>query len=276
MTITPESWLTRHPFLEPIARLEETVDKLVGALPQPRLADPPFEKYKRDFESGVALLQSPSVGPELLAGAVESFELLALSLIKAPIPEALASKAREVYDYLHQAPEMAKQALAAIVADNEQASKLPHLGTARYIAWTAIAHALSPTISAFDTWREHALWPQGYCPTCGNKPLLSLLAQQGEGRRRSLVCSLCKTRWNVRRLGCPHCGTEDGEKLGIFELEYEPNLRLEVCDTCRGYLKTWAGEVEAAPFFSDWATLHLDAMAAERGYQRVGASLYEI
>jgi formate dehydrogenase maturation protein FdhE len=55
----------------------------------------------------------------------------------------------------------------------------------------------------------------------------------------------------------------------------EPGLRLEICNACKGYLKTWSG-AEDAPFFSDWATLHLDAMAAERGYLRLGASLYEL
>jgi FdhE protein len=80
----------------------------------------------------------------------------------------------------------------------------------------------------------------------------------------------------VKRLGCPHCGNEDEETLQIFELAEQTELRLEVCNLCRGYLKTWVGNSEAPLYFSDWATLHLDATAAQRGYVRLGHSLYEI
>jgi FdhE protein len=275
MTISLQTWLLCHPFLEPIARLEATVDELLEARPRTAFVVPAFDQHKTDFESGIALLRSPPLANALLAPSAGSFEALAWALSKASIPASLAEKARELYDYLHQAPERSLQAVNSIVTQDKDASKLPHLGTARYIAWRALAYELVPTFAAFNTWREKAAWLYGYCPTCGAKPLLSRLTEQGDGKQRSLVCSLCATHWKVRRLGCPHCGNEEEESLEIFELEEQPELRLEVCNLCRGYLKTWVGELASAPFFSDWSTLHLDAMAAERHYVRLGASLYE-
>jgi FdhE protein len=275
--MTHKVWLARHTFLEPIARLETTVEEVIKALPERGFIETNFEPYSADFREGVALLRSETLGRKLLLQSAGTFEHFALALSKAPIHEALASKVRELYEHIHKTPGQIDQALVSIATEAEQASSLPHLGTARYIAWTALAHALAPTIAAFDAWKENATWSHGYCPVCGNAPLLSVLTEQEAGRQRSLVCGLCKVQWKVKRLGCPHCATEDEDKLAILELADEPDLRLEVCNGCKGYLKTWAGEGKVAPpYFSDWATLHLDAMATERGYLRLGASLYEL
>ena len=277
MTMTLKEWLTRHPFLEPIARLEATVEEVLKVLVEEQFVETNFEPYAADFDEGIALLMSAAVGPKLLLQSARTVDSFTLALSKAPIRDALASKVRELYEYIHKTPGQSDPVLVSIATEGEQASGLPHPGTARYIAWTALAHALAPTIAAFDAWKEDASWLHGYCPVCGNTPLLSLLTEKEAGRQRSLVCGLCKSQWKVKRLGCPHCGTEDEDKLGILELADEPNLRLEVCNGCKGYLKTWAGEGKVAPpFFSDWATLHLDAIAVERGYLRLGASLYDL
>ncbi|HOX44883.1 MAG TPA: formate dehydrogenase accessory protein FdhE [Myxococcota bacterium] len=264
-----EAWLERHPFLEPIAHLEATVHECLRRLPQPGPTETDFEPYRAEFEAGVPLLGSQSAGPKLLAEAAGTFAALGESLARAALPEPLAGKLRALHEHIRKA-----EVLSAIALEREDAASLPHSGTARYLAWKALAHALGPTIESFAAWREGRLWPPDHCPTCGAKPALSLLTKQAEGRRRSLACGLCGTRWPVRRLGCPHCGSTDEAQLAIFELEDEPELRLEVCDLCKGYVKTWSGD--EAPFFTDWSTLHLDAMARDRGYQRLGASLYEL
>jgi FdhE protein len=276
MAMNLNAWLGGHPFLEPIARLEATVEEVIKALPEQKFVETNFEPYAADFSAGIALLESAAVGRELLHRSAGTFDRFALALSKAPIPDALASKARELCEYLHKTPEQSERTLVSIATEAKEASDVPHLGTARYIAWTALAYALSPTIAAFDAWKENAAWPHGYCPACGNSPSLSVLTEKDAGRQRSLVCGLCKAQWKVKRLGCPHCGTEDEDKLSILELEDEPNLRLEVCNGCKGYVKTWAGEAKVASYFADWATLHLDAVAAERGYLRLGSSLYEL
>jgi FdhE protein len=62
----------------------------------------------------------------------------------------------------------------------------------------------------------------------------------------------------------------------VLEVQDEPGLRLDVCEACKGYVKTYDGEGREALLLADWPTLHLDVIARERGYVRHGASLYEL
>jgi FdhE protein len=105
---------------------------------------------------------------------------------------------------------------------------------------------------------------------------MAQLVEREAGRERQLVCGCCATRWSYRRLGCPYCGNEAAERLALLELEGPAGLRLDVCESCKGYLKTYTGQGEEALFLADWPTLVLDAMAGERGYTRRGASLFEL
>lgn len=276
MTASLDDWLKRHPLLEPIARLESTMSELVKALPRPALKEVSFDAYAAEYQEGIALLRGKVIGRRLLLASATTFDGLTAALIKAPIPESLAAKTRDLHKHLRRAPESIGDALVSIATGAEEASKLPQPGLARYVAWAAINHALSPAFDAFNGWRQNAEWPRGYCPTCGAAPVLAALTPKDEGRQRSLICAVCGNRWTAPRLGCPHCGSAEAKDLGIFELNAEPELRLDVCNNCKGYLKTWTGPGAIAPYFCDWATLHLDALAAERGYLRLGASLYDL
>ncbi len=91
-----------------------------------------------------------------------------------------------------------------------------------------------------------------------------------------MVCGCCATRWNYRRVGCPYCGEEAADKMALLELQGATGLRLDVCESCKGYVKTYAGQGQEALFLADWPTLLLDAMAGERGYVRRGASLFDL
>ena len=50
---------------------------------------------------------------------------------------------------------------------------------------------------------------QPLCPFCGEKPVAAVLRPEGDGGKRFLLCSLCFTEWEFRRLLCPNCGEED-------------------------------------------------------------------
>jgi FdhE protein len=79
------------------------------------------------------------------------------------------------------------------------------------------------------------------CPLClpqtpGRRP-----AATGDGGKRSLICSLCATEWEYRRIVCPACGEEDVNKLPVYvaeELGHVRHARIEACDTCRHCIKT--------------------------------------
>jgi len=94
------------------------------------------------------------------------------------------------------------------------------------------------------------------------------------GRRRLLSCGCCGTRWQFKRTGCPFCET-DSQRLASVTIEGEPALRIDHCESCGGYLKTYVGQGSESLFLSDWSSLHVDLIAHDRGLKRLAASLYE-
>jgi FdhE protein len=117
-------------------------------------------------------------------------------------------------------------------------------------------------------------WDRGYCPTCGSWPLLGEF--RGLEQTRFLRCGLCASEWEFPRLRCPFCDTADHRRLGYFHAENEEGkYRAATCDVCRGYIKMISSLTPiTAPglFVADLATMHLDLVAAERGYWQSPAS----
>ena len=105
---------------------------------------------------------------------------------------------------------------------------------------------------------------------------MAQLAGSDPGRMRLLSCGRCRTRWRFRRTGCPFCRTEDDHRLAAFSVEGEDRLRIDYCEQCRGYLKTYVGDGGEALWLADWTSLHLDLAARDRGLNRMAASLYEV
>jgi FdhE protein len=94
------------------------------------------------------------------------------------------------------------------------------------------------------------------------------------GRLRFLSCGCCNTRWRYRRTGCPFCENVDDHKLAILSVQGQSGLRIDYCQTCRGYLKTYNGQGEESTLLADWTSLHLDILARDRGLLSLAASLY--
>jgi FdhE protein len=113
------------------------------------------------------------------------------------------------------------------------------------------------------------------CPLCSGAPLAGVLRPQGDGGRRSLICSLCATEWGFRRILCPACGEEEVDKLPVYVAEELPHVRVEACDTCHGYLKTidMTKEGRAVPVVDELAAIPLSLWAAERGYEKLHPNL---
>jgi FdhE protein len=113
------------------------------------------------------------------------------------------------------------------------------------------------------------------CPFCGEKPVVAVLRPEGEGGKRWLVCSLCATEWEFRRLVCPACGEEDHEKLPVYVAEEFPHVRVEACDTCRVYVKAidMTKDGLVLPEVDELASVPLDLWAAGRGYSKLQPNL---
>jgi FdhE protein len=111
----------------------------------------------------------------------------------------------------------------------------------------------------------------GTCPFCGAKPVAGVLRGEGEGGKRSLICSLCATEWQYRRVKCPNCGEDDKEKLPVFLADNPDYIRIEACDACKTYIKcvdvTRNGK--AVPAVDELAAVSMAIWAYEKGYTRV-------
>jgi FdhE protein len=148
-------------------------------------------------------------------------------------------------------------------------------GLLRYLGWTAMAAYLRPVVKAFESWRDEERWLRPYCPTCGSPPAMSQLIGVDPGRLRFLSCGQCRTRWRYNRTACPFCQT-DSQRLAVVAVEGEAHLRIDSCETCRAYLKTYIGQGDESLYLSDWTSLHLDLIAQDRGLERRAASLYDL
>ncbi|MBZ5647685.1 MAG: formate dehydrogenase accessory protein FdhE [Acidobacteriia bacterium] len=115
----------------------------------------------------------------------------------------------------------------------------------------------------------------GTCPVCTGKPMLGVLRPEGEGARRSLVCSFCLTEWDFRRLLCPACGEESERNLPVYTTEGLPHIRVESCDSCRHYLLSvdMSRNGFAVPLVDEIAAAPLDLWAGEKGYQKIAPNL---
>ena len=111
-------------------------------------------------------------------------------------------------------------------------------------------------------------WRKSHCPVCGSLPSMNLL--KGEGGRRYSLCSYCGYQWRIDRLYCAVCGNKEQGSLPYFYSEGEETCRIDLCDKCHHYIKTIdCRNLEASdPSLEDRATLHLDVLAVQKGYQR--------
>jgi FdhE protein len=105
---------------------------------------------------------------------------------------------------------------------------------------------------------------------------MAQLVGSDPGRQRFLSCGCCATRWRYQRTKCPFCESQDDHRISIVTVEGEGGLRIDYCESCRGYLKTYDAEGNEAVMLADWTSIHLDMIARERGLKRLAASLYEL
>lgn len=120
-------------------------------------------------------------------------------------------------------------------------------------------------------------WEHGLCPVCGGAPAVAYM--EGEGGKRYLVCHRCETRWRFARVMCPFCGNKDHENLGFFTVEGgQDNLRVDFCDNCKGYIKTWdvRENENHHPEMEDLITARYDLAAEGEGYRRGAPNIFGI
>ncbi len=121
----------------------------------------------------------------------------------------------------------------------------------------------------FAKYIDQKIWSNGYCPICGSKPNIAEI--KGEQGFKYLHCSFCGYEWLHKRLACPYCENTDHETLNYFYAENEENYRVDTCEKCKHYIKTVDSRKLKEPVnldIEDWCTIHLDFIAAGKGYQK--------
>ena len=266
-----DSWLEAHSYLRPIADLSAQVDRAADEIEVLDARIPDWDGYRPHFLAGVPLLSSADAAVDLEPGGRMAAALLE-RLGSETSPEWLVAETRALDTDLRRAPNVSCRIAEFLLGD--ETLTLPFPGLLRYLAWTAMARFLGPVVNAFDGCRDEDRWLRGYCPTCGSPPAMAQLVGADPGRKRLLSCGCCGTRWQFKRTGCPFCET-DSQRLASVTIEGERGLRIDHCESCGGYLKTYDGQGNETLLLSDWSSLHLDLIAHDRGLKRLAASLYE-
>jgi FdhE protein len=268
-----DAWLTRHPYLKPVAYLHGEVDSAAAEIPVARPSVPRWYRYMGDFQRGVSLLLSSAAAINFRP-AERMVVSLVEKLTSSPLPTKLQEEVGAINAELRRDLAAPCRAVAWLLDRGVFASTCPSL--LRYLGWTALARHLRPVVDAFAIWRQEERWLRRYCPTCGSPPAMAQLVGADPGRRRFLSCGRCGTRWWYRRTGCPFCEKENNHRLTILAVEGEEGLRIHYCESCGGYLKTYEGQGSENVLLADWTSIHLDLIAQDRGLKRLAASLYEL
>jgi FdhE protein len=269
--MTSDPWLEAHSYLRPLADLSAEVARAAAAIDVFDARIPAWDDYRADYLAGVPLLSSADAAVDLEPGGRMAAALLD-KLASGTSSASLAAEIRALDAELRREPHVPRRIADFLLGDETVTPASP--GLLRYLAWTAMARFLGPVVGAFGGWRDEDRWLRRYCPTCGSLPAMAQLVGVDPGRMRLLSCGCCGTRWQFKRTGCPFCET-DSQRLASVAIEGEPGLRIDHCESCHGYLKTYDGQGDEALWLSDWSSLHLDLIAHDRGLKRLAASLYE-
>ena len=113
------------------------------------------------------------------------------------------------------------------------------------------------------------------CPFCNARPVAGVLRGEGDGGKRWLLCSLCSTEWQYRRVLCPGCGEENKDKLPIYTAGEFSAARVDACDTCQTYLKSidLTKDGHAIPMVDEIATVALNIWAEDHDYMKLETNL---
>jgi len=116
------------------------------------------------------------------------------------------------------------------------------------------------------------VWKKGSCPFCGTNTAMAKFEK--EVGKRILWCPLCGAEWVYKRMECPFCGNDDHELLRFFYLDDKSPYRVDVCDVCKGYIKTVderKRDKEEKTIFEieDMRTLYLNDIAEKEGFKKI-------
>jgi FdhE protein len=223
------------------------------------------ELYRRlESESGKLTPSPDHAGPPELQALIDNFSPF-LSVVEKHGPRRLAAIASE----LRGVSEEAWSQLLDESWTTTQSNPAPEGFISRAFL-QPYAELLRQRSNLQLDGYNHAL-----CPFCNRNAGLAVLRPQGDGARRSLVCSFCLAEWGFRRILCPGCGEEDNAKLPVYTANDFDYIRVESCDTCKHYIKSvdLSKNGLAEPIVDEIAAAPLDLWAEQHGYSKLQLNL---
>ncbi len=273
-----QAYLEAHPFLQETAELQlamsAAIQKTVGPMEFPE-----DNEVKELTKDGVPLLQSKGLQDRVIAALQPQIFAVLAELLPLTCPQPL-QEALQAWAEWTEKQSLDKQAeLIGLLLRQEdekftalmQAEQLPEQ-LVRTVLWQMVEALVPARLKDYDFWQD-AGWAKNYCPICGRQPVMAHLRKEKEGRARFLLCDGCHTEWPFARVGCVYCGNTDLTKMHILEPEKQTAMRMDVCDVCQSYIKTYNEEGAESVYLHDWATIHLDLLAEEKGLHKKGSSL---
>ena len=209
--------------------------------------------------------------PNRLPDDWDSFVLLPrfaplVQLVEKTAPLPLAEEARGLSD---AGPERWKQLISRFWHGEENCSHADY-----FFALAFLQPYAEYLASRAGPWANYI---HAVCPFCSRKPMLGILRPEGDGGKRSLLCSLCLTEWEYRRVVCPACDEKNLEQLPIFTASDFGHIRVDACDTCKTYIKTidLTKDGRANPLVDELAAIPLSLWAEEKGYSKLHPNLLQ-
>jgi FdhE protein len=220
-------------------------------------------------KEGFSLIQKEDF-PLDMEASVKLFDILC-QIGKEANPH-MAEKVKKIKEAIDDKKMDLRKLLKKGLTEQKVEQVADKLGLDKKVFSFLIQNSIKPSVEAGMVQLRGELdpetWLKGYCPICGSLPSLSLLKE--EVGKRYLLCSYCGYQWRIDRISCPFCENKDHESLHYFYGEEEETYRIDLCDKCHRYIKIIDNRnlQESDPVLEDLATLHLDILAAQKGYKR--------
>jgi FdhE protein len=247
-------------------------EEQVRIRPQLKISVPEVSKKLVKSRWGKGL---PLLGREGFALDLEAAQRLFHTI--SAIGQRATPKMRDEIPRIIDAAEAGELDLRALLSRHYDALHLGHeaercgldKGILAFLVQASIRPCLEVHMEQLQDSLDPEAWLQGECPLCGSPPQMAQL--RDEGGKRYLQCSFCGCQWRWERIACPSCSNKAMESLHYLYAEEEEAYRVDLCDQCKGYIKTVdSRKLDYEPYLDleDIVTIHLDILAVEKGYQR--------
>ncbi|MBE6084417.1 MAG: formate dehydrogenase accessory protein FdhE [Selenomonas ruminantium] len=273
-----EKYLNAHPFLRETAELQLSLHAAIRPGISP-LELPDTDEVKALTKDGVPLLQHKAYQEKAIQTLVAQLPAVLEQLQSLECPQPMQEARRFLAEWTQKQTVDKLVALCGLLLRQEddklsaflQEEQLPEQ-LLRTVLWQLVEAMVPAPLKDYAFWQK-AGWNKNFCPICGRQPVMAHLRKEKEGRARFLLCDGCHTEWPFARVGCVYCGNTDLTKMHILEPEEQTAMRMDVCDVCQSYIKTYNEEGAESVYLHDWATIHLDLLAEEKGLHKKGSSL---